>query len=401
MMMCMSGAGRGGDTRVRQADAQKILIVEDNDSQRGLLVSILRKAGFEVVTATNGKEGLEQVRASIPDLVLSDVMMPQMDGTTMCKELRKSLATREVPLIFLTAMAREANQIEGLGIGADDYLVKPFTTNVLVAKIRAVLRRASIQKKLQEENRRILQTGVLQRELYNSASTRLGEYIRGIETICDALCEGLAGNMQDRQKRLVSRISEQAQLIEGMTSDLFNLFQAGSESIRLCLNPMNMRSIILDAIQTYREAADNKRIEIQQGVPDVLPEVPADAELIRQVVENLLSNAIKYTLRGGRIAVTTDIDPEEGRLQVVVEDTGQGIPANELPRVFERFEPISSLPTAGESKLGLGLPLVRKLVELHGGEVWVKSELSSGSQFGFWIPMRQKENLPAQSVCVG
>jgi signal transduction histidine kinase len=239
--------------------------------------------------------------------------------------------------------------------------------------------------KVRKENERLVREGLLREEVLSTAAHNLKNPVHAVQMICEGLLDGTLGEMPSDLKEYICEIQKEVNTMSQLVLDFLEVVRVEAGGLELNRGAVDIRRLIEEGVESCKATAQGKGVALERCLPSSLPMIQADPERIRQVLDNLLSNAVKYTGKGGRVAVRAEA--RDGRVEVAVEDTGQGIPSGELSKVFDTFARVSSRPTAGESSTGLGLAVVRRLIELHGGSVWVQSEEGKGSTFGFRIPV--------------
>lgn len=379
----------------------RILIADDNADMRDYLKRLLQ-ADYEVEAVADGAAALAVIRQRPPDLVLSDVMMPKLDGIQLLWELRTDLQTREVPIILLSARAGEEARVEGLETGADDYLFKPFSARELLARVRATLEISRLRKQAEAERAERIREQAARAEA-EAANRMKDEFLQVLSHEIRTPLNGMLGWAQMlKQGRLDSNTTNraldaiernakaQAQLID----DLMDVSRIIRGELRLDLRPVSLNSVIVTAVETVLPTAKAKAIQIETMLNPAASSVSGDASRLQQVVLNLLTNAIKFTPKGGRVEVW--LEPVDSLAQIQVKDTGNGIRADFLPYIFERFRQADSSTTRSHGGLGLGLAIVRHLVELHGGTVQAASPGSGqGATFTVQLPLL---TIPQSSI---
>jgi signal transduction histidine kinase len=376
------------------ADTARLLVVDDNADMREYLRGLLAPH-WVVETAGDGEAALDAVRARPFDLVLTDVMMPRLDGYGLLGALRADPATHALPVIVLSARAGEESRIEGLERGADDYLVKPFTARELVARVNAQLTLARGRREATEARTRLLEQerrlraaaeaanqakdhflAMLAHELRNP----LGVILNGIRVL-DRLDAGA-----DEGSRVRSLVGRQAHHLARLLDDLLDVARISQGKIVLRSETLDLRAVVDLALQGERHRMDAKRQRLAVVMPAQPVPVHGDPARLQQVVSNLVNNASKYTEAGGDIAV--EIRVEDNRVRLVVRDSGTGIPAEKLESIFELFVQLDTPLARSEGGLGIGLTLVRRLVEQHDGRVEVHSAgAGTGSTFTVTLPL--------------
>lgn len=502
----------------------RVLLADDNADMREYVRKLL-SSQYEVVAVADGEQALAAAHQQVPDLVLSDIMMPKLDGFGLLARLREDQRTRSVPVLLLSARAGEESRVEGLEAGADDYLVKPFSARELVARVKATLETARLRQEAArsrseieaaQERATILERvtdafyGLDRQWRFTYVNRRCEEYLgktrsellgkvvwdefsmvrgtafeeqyhkavrdqvavhfevlspfsnRWVEVHAYPSCDGLSVNFRDitdrkeleaRREALLeseraaraeaervghlkdeflatlshelrtplnailgwahllrketidpvklrkgldtiernSRV--QAQIIE----DLLDMSRIISGKVRLDIKNLNFSSVIEAVIESLLPAAQAKDIRLQMVLDALAGPVTGDPNRLQQVVWNLLSNAIKFTPKGGRLQVS--LKSVNSHVELTVSDTGQGIKPEFLPYVFDRFRQADSSTTRKFGGLGLGLSIVKHLVELHGGTVRAESPgEGQGATFTVVLPLAQKQkNTDAQA----
>jgi signal transduction histidine kinase len=357
-----------------------VLVIEDNVEMSRFLVDCLGD-GYRVATAFDGHEGLEQAVALKPDCILTDVMMPVMGGEALVRALRALPELETIPIVVLTAKADDELRVRLLREGAQDYLTKPVVPEELCARVRNVVTlkrtRDVLQGAVSSQHRDLT---VLADQLA-AASRAKDEFLAVLShELRTPLTPILTWSVLVRDHSLAAATREQgllaiernAKLQARVVDDLLDASRLITGKLRLNVRSIAVDPVVHAAIDSLRPAADAKGIRLEAVVDAGPAMVSGDPERLQQVVWNLVSNAIKFTSRGGRIEVRLGQDDEHVRL--VVTDDGAGIAPAMLPRLFDRFWQADSSITRAHGGLGLGLAVVRHLVELHGGSVHAHSE---------------------------
>jgi signal transduction histidine kinase len=370
-----------------------ILVVDDNEPARYTKSRILREAGYEVVEAATGDDALRLVVERMPRLILLDVNLPGVDGWEVCRRLKADPATASVAVLQVSAThVREEDTVRALEGGADASLTEPIEPAVLVATVRALLRARLAEDALRDALAREQTTRAAAEAanrtkdeflatLSHELRSPLGVIITWVTLLrSDRIDE--AGRMR-AYEAIERNTRHQAKLIE----DLLDVSRIISGKMRLDVGVVDLVEVIDGAREGVRHAAEAKGIELAVLPDATIGPVSGDAGRLQQVIWNLLSNAVKFTPRGGRVTVGVDRVYSNARIQVA--DSGRGIDPAFLPHIFERFRQADSSTTRSEGGLGLGLAIVRHLVELHGGTVAAESAgFGQGSTFTVRLPLR-------------
>jgi signal transduction histidine kinase len=374
-------------------DKPRLLIVEDNPDMRAYLTELLTPE-YQIAAVENGRKALEAVSAQLPDLVLSDVMMPEMDGMELVTRLKADPALRELPVILLTARAGPSATAAGLETGADDYISKPFTPEELRARVRAAWRlrqmsreRAELLAERERERGRaeaLAEAGRRKDEFLAMLAHELRNPLAPIRTAARLL------QRQGPQDAVVQRngviIERQVRHMARLLDDLLDVSRMTRGRIELKREAIDLAMVAASAVETARPLIEARSHELVVSHPSQPLPLEADRVRLEQVVINLLNNAAKFTGQGGRITLKAFREQAEAVLEVG--DTGAGIAPELLPRVFELFTQGERELDRTEGGLGIGLTIVKRLVELHGGTVQVRSPgLGCGSQFTVRLPL--------------
>jgi signal transduction histidine kinase len=378
----------------------RILVVDDNADLRDYLVQLLRDR-YTVETAVDGLAALAAARGRKPDLILSDVMMPELDGFGLLRAVRADPDLRDVSVILISARAGEESTVEGLEVGADDYLAKPFAARELLARIQTQIELAHHRRELAELNR--LLTGINQElaratqaktDFLSMMTHELRTPLNAIMGFSEVLIEGKGGAVNERQMRYLRHIHDGGQHLLTLINDLLDLSKVEAGLLDVVPEPCDPVDLVSTAITTLQQVAANKQVTLGLD-PDhgAVPRLVADPLRVTQALYNLLSNAIKFTPAKGRVSVSIT-QPGADRLRITVRDTGPGIPPEAIGNLFKRFSQLANARGAGPGT-GLGLALTKQLVELMGGEVGVESTVGVGSSFFVELPIRPGESIAA------
>ena len=370
-----------------------ILNVDDYDTNRYVRSRLLRRAGFRVVEAANGIEALRAAETELPDLVILDVQLPDIDGFEVCRRLRANSTTASVLVLHVSATVTDSPAMAaGLDNGADGYLTDNVDGQVVIATVRALLRlRAAEQERnqalerLRDSEEQLRRANRMKDEFLATLSHELRTPMNAIVGWVHLLRQGsLSPEMTGKAVEVIARNADvQMQLI----NDVLDVSRIVSGKTRIDLRPVTLASSLRAAVESTLPTAEAKgvRLEMSGEVPAV---VMGDPDRLQQVFWNLLSNAVKFTPASGRVDVRMREAP--GAVSVEVADTGQGFPPWFLSHLFERFAQLDSSTRRQHTGLGLGLALVRHLVELHGGRVDASSAGEGrGATFTVTLPLAE------------
>ena len=392
-----------------------VLVVEDNLEMNQFITTTLASE-YCTATATNGQEGLEQAIALKPDLILSDVMMPYLSGAQLVQQIRTHPELDTTPVVMLTAKADDELRVQLLRQGAQDYLMKPFSVEELQARVSNLIAVKRVRNLLQQElasqshslealveevslRRRELQVALNalqhQAEELEQANRLKDEFLaivsHELRTPLNSIlgwAEALRTHQFDATitARALETIERNARLQAQLIENLLDISRLLRGKLLLQKHPIPLRAVVAAAIQTVQPSATAKSIRLDAHLDETVGQVSGDGDRLRQLIENLLSNAIKFTPEGGQVEIRLVQQSTEAVIQV--SDTGQGIRADALPYIFDYFRQADSSTTRQHGGLGLGLAIVRQLVELHNGDIRVESQgEGQGATFTVVLPL--------------
>jgi PAS domain S-box-containing protein len=377
-----------------------ILLVDDNADMREYLTRILSEH-VQVEAVADGASALAAAQERVPDLVLTDVMMPGLDGFELLKALRANPSTREIPIILLSARAGEESVVEGLEAGADDYLIKPFSAQELVSRVKGHLQMAQLRLEALHQERTLNHR---KDELLSTVSHELNTPLVAILGWTRLLRANPPN--QAMLVKALETIERNATIQAKLVQDLLDISRITAGKLRLSLEPVELESVIENAIASISHLAQAKEIDLvwwgvtgQQSNPlasgNVDPVlVQGDRDRLQQIITNLLTNAIKFTPKQGSINVELSVierhnGSDASIAEISITDTGIGISAEFLPHVFDRFR--QAQESSSSKGLGLGLAIARHLVELHGGRIRAESAgEGQGATFVVRLPLIQQ-----------
>lgn len=365
-------------------DKVNVFLVDDTPENLGLLSGILRAAGYTVRMADSGRRALAMIESLLPELVMLDITMPEMDGFEVCRELKSKPSTSGIPVIFISALSDPLDKVKAFKTGGVDYVTKPFDADEVLARVETQIRLDRLRREMEAKNRELARLDELKNRFVGIAAHDLRTPLTALIGYSEVILEpGPADQARDHD--MVKRIQRAAFFMLRLVNDLLDLSAIEAGSIRLDLAPTDLREILRSSVELHGTLAAPKRIavELQDDAGPLLARV--DEVKLEQVLGNLVGNAIKFSAPGTRVRVSLRRDGDWARF--AVEDQGPGVPAHELERMFEPFQTTSVKSTAGEKSTGLGLAIVKKIVVAHGGEVRAESVVGRGTTFHFSVPL--------------
>ncbi len=374
----------------------KILIVDDTAENINVLIRVFEKTDYQISFAPNGKKALELISMEMPDLILLDIMMPEMDGFEVCKTIKANPETREIPIIFITAKDETEDIIKGFSMGAVDYIVKPFRAEEVCTRVQTQIKNQAFQRELilknirlmemdkevRDKNQRLESLNELKDKFIGIAAHDLRNPLSSIKGFSEMLQEDDL-SAEDR-KEFVDMIYSISENMFALLNDLLDINLIESGKLNLVLQNSNLGELTKKQISINRTIANKKNIKIKfidLGCVDS----EFDYDRISQVLNNFLNNAIKFSPRETTLRVKLSHLNDFNKVEVI--DEGPGILQEEQKKLFGEFQKLSPRPTAGETSTGLGLAIAKKIIIAHKGFIGVKSETGHGSNFFFTLPI--------------
>jgi signal transduction histidine kinase len=370
----------------------RILVVEDNPVMADAIRDVLQFAGHEVTIAPDGRAGLEAIPKVTPELIISDVMMPRMDGFQFYQHVRANPAWVFIPFIFLTARGQEEDIMLGKRLGADDYLVKPCEAEELLAVVDSKLVRARALSRaagLEMDKIKRTITQVIGHELRTPLTWISGyaELLLGeLENISPEELHRSLESIKAGSERL-ARLVEDAVLVVSLDSG-----QAKEDFDLTAKVEANLSLYVEQVLDRLRPQAKERRVRLEMRVPEDLPPVLLAARFFSEALIRLVDNGIKFARQGVDSYVIVSAQDKPDEIEFIVSDNGVGIPASELERIFEPLVQVRRAEMEQQG-VGLGLTVARGLIQLHGGRMWAESRLGEGTDIHFTLPHASPDEI--------
>ena len=361
-----------------------ILVVEDDTAMAEGIRDILELADYEVMLAANGQEGLERLAQHKPDLILSDIMMREIDGYEFCQAVQAEPAWVDIPFIFLTAKRRTEDIRRGKQLGVDDYLTKPFLPEDLLVVVQAKIKRSQARQAVARA-----EVTTIKDELTMMIGHELRTPLTYIRGYLELMASGRNTLTEEQLTTYLRGIKTGSDRLGQVVQDVLTWLtirtgKAAHKYQSLACADEQLPALLHLGIARFAETAQERGVELVLEIAPSLSPVRVYRKQIEEVLRQLLDNAIKFSpTEGGVVRVTAMETP--GGVQVSVQDHGVGIPAHQLPHVFEPLLQVNRAQHEQQGT-GLGLAIARAYVELHGGRIWAESEPERGSTFYFVLP---------------
>jgi len=374
-----------------------VWIVEDSPLEAEMARRPLSPS-LQVEVFADGPSMLERLaNAGAPAVLVLDWQLPRMSGIELLRFVRRSFDEMSLPILMLTVQSAKSDMVEGLSAGANDYLTKPYDDAELLARVTSLHRLWMLSEELRGERSRQRELLVQAREASQRAERANRAKDDFLATVSHELrtpLNAIAGwvNLLRSTSLPAERVSDALDTIERnvraqtrLIDDLLDVSRITSGKLSLALEPTDMASVVGAAVTALRPHVQAKRIALHVDIASPVAPTMGDAARLEQVVWNLLQNALKFTPSGGQIEVV--LGPKDGGLELMVRDNGQGIVPEALPLIFDRFQQAESSFARSHGGLGLGLAIVRHLVDLHGGRVSADSAgPGRGATFRVYVP---------------
>jgi len=380
---------------VNDEKENSLLIIDDEKVNLKILTHILGPE-YTIYTATNGTHGIKIAMDCMPDLILLDILMPEMDGYETLSEIKKNEKTRAIPVIFITGLNSEKDEEKGLALEATDYITKPFGAMIVRLRVRNQIQIINLRRDLEyavknakmANQAKSLFLAHMSHEIRTPMNSILGvtEILMQQETLPAKIDEGLG------------KIYSSCNLLLGIINDILDFSKIESGKLEVVPAQYKVANMINDALQLNVMRLASKPIDLELHIEETIPEKLVGDELrIKQILNNLLSNAFKYT-DAGKVTLsikTESADPllsDHVTLVLSVRDTGYGMSEKQLARLFEEYTRFHNKAGKTIEGTGLGLSIVKRLISIMGGEIHVESALNAGSYFVVRLPQGKVDN---------
>ncbi|MBJ6726886.1 hybrid sensor histidine kinase/response regulator [Geomesophilobacter sediminis] len=360
---------------------RQIVLIVDDVPQNIQLINECLGDDYEVIFATSGEDALRLAREQTPDLILLDVMMPVMDGHEVCRRLKADAATRAIPVIFVTALSQEQDEIKGLELGAIDYITKPINPHIVRARVKNQLEVKRYRDLLEN-----MATAAdrAKKEFLRSINHELRTPLTPILGMTDLV---LSGEKDQEKRRYLSIVQNAALKLLNMVEDLIETSRLEGEEAALDIRPFKLKSILNAAMSEMAPDAQEKGLRLTLRMTPEVPElVQMDRGKLYKLLKMLLGNALKFTAEGEvSLAVQARSEGERTLVRFSVIDTGIGLKEEDAERIFSDFTQSDAAVTRSYGGLGLGLTLAKRLATRLGGKLWAEPGSPKGAVFHFEI----------------
>ena len=379
--------GETFESNINRGD-YKILIVDDVVSNVLLLKILLTNEKFQVCTAANGNQCIEQARNEHPDLILLDVMMPDISGFDTAVILKKDPATQDIPIIFLTALNNPSDLVHGFQVGANDFLTKPFNKEELIMRVMHQISLVAAKRIIVRQNEELKRTISNRDKMYSVIAHDLRSPMASIRMVLNLVVNALSPEaIGPEMFELIDKANRESEETHDLLDNLLKWTKSQTGRLNVVYQDFHLDDVIPGVVDIFVMIAETKKIKLAYQPCGENLTVHADNDMLKTVVRNFLSNAIKFSSEGSTIEITTQREGEFAK--VSIRDHGVGIAPERLEGLVHKGE--TTYGTSGEDGSGLGLQLCADFARKNGGDVSVESVLGEGSTFSMLVPLCKEE----------
>jgi signal transduction histidine kinase len=374
------------DRMDKTADSAVVLVADDDVVHRLLMRESLEAAGFTVHEASDGLEALDLLDRLQPELMFLDAMMPRVDGFAACVETRKRPHGAHVPVLMVTGLDDVSSIDRAYQAGATDFITKPINWPLFNHRARFLLRFGRIQRQLHEAMERAEAASRAKTEFLATMSHELRTPLNAIIGFSEVLKRELLGPLgQERYREYAKDINESGAHLLNLISDILEYSKSECGKLRLVESDIDLTQLVATALRQIGPRAEVAGVSVYREGTEQAIRMHGDERKLRQVLMNLLSNAVKFTPMGGEVRVNLVRD-EEGDVVLRIVDTGIGIAPEDMPKVFSAFGQVDNAWTRRHEGTGLGIPLAKAMIELHGGSLDITSRVGEGTAVTITLP---------------
>jgi two-component system, sensor histidine kinase and response regulator len=364
--------------------APLILVVDDNPLNVEPLCDLLTAMGYRAEPALDGPSALHKARTEPPDLILLDIMMPGMNGYQVCEQLKKDSGTARIPVVFVTALSETEDKLRAIEAGGDDFLTKPFSRPVLLARVRSLLRLKFARDELEQSYRRLETLERLKDDLMKMIVHDLKSPLAAMLGTLEMAVDGDFGPLSPEQQRLLGDASSRGGDALQLIDDLLELTRLEESEIVLNLEEVDSGELLREVADTWSVRAQQRGASISVSEEGQSGTVRADRHLLKRVFANLVSNALRHGGREVHVVLSSETPGDEPGVKLTVADDGVGIPPAYHDLIFGKFNTLQR--SGGRMGSGLGLAFCKLAVEAHAGRIWVESRDGCGTRFHIFLP---------------
>ena len=374
------------ESKINRSD-YKILIVDDVVSNVLLLKILLTNEKFQVCTANNGRMCIEMAKKEHPDLILLDVMMPDINGFDTAVVLKKDEETKDIPIIFLTALNTPQDLVHGFQVGANDFLTKPFNKEELVMRVTQQISLVAAKRIIEKQNAELKATLSNRDKMYSVIAHDLRSPMASIRMVLNLVVQSASvETVGPELYMLLDQANRESEEVHDLLDNLLKWTKSQTGRLNVVLQDLDLNDIVPGVVEIFDVIAQTKHITLELKKTDAPLKVTADNDMLKTVLRNFMSNAVKFSPENSTIQIIMANEGDFAR--VSVKDQGVGIAADRLGSIFHKGE--TTYGTGGEEGSGLGLQLCQDFARKNGGDCYVESVEGEGSTFSFTVPLKKE-----------
>ncbi|OGS21886.1 MAG: hypothetical protein A3J83_04670 [Elusimicrobia bacterium RIFOXYA2_FULL_40_6] len=375
----------------------KILVIDDEKGIRDMLLFTLKQEGYEVILADSGTQGIEKIKENDIDLIITDIKMPDIEGTVVLEEAKK--IKPDVEVIMATGYVTVETAVDSIKKGAYDYISKPFNIDEMLIIVAKALEHSRLKKTVVKDAEiieRLRELEIIKTEFLSNVVHELRTPLMSIKNSLDLIIEELEGKIDASAspsvKTLFAVSMRNAGRMGNLIKEIMDFSKMESGTFEIKKKKFSLKQVIDDTVSELKPITDNKKLSLTAKISNEIREIDADSDRIKQVIINLIGNAVKFVPEGGQIKVEAlpyenDPNGDDGKfVHISVIDTGCGISNENLEKIFQKFYQVKGPQSS--AGIGLGLSIAKNIVDAHGGKIWVESEgmTGKGAKFSFTLP---------------
>jgi signal transduction histidine kinase len=380
-------------------DAPLILVADDVPANVELLFDQLHVLGFRAIAAHDGPSALRACFDSKPDLCILDVSMPAGDlgcddrstGFEVCRRIKRDPRTKNIPVIFVTALNDTTDRVKAIEAGGDDFLTKPHNRLVLGARVRSLLKLKAATDALEESLRKQRELQKMRDDLMKMIVHDLKTPLTSVLATMEMLLDGDFGSLVDGQRSAIGEAEGKAEDLLALINDVLEVSRIEEAELTLDLQPIAPAALLTEIEHEWSVRFQQERAKSTVEVTDDAPVFEADRELLKRVINNLVQNAVTHSAEAVKIELKARKDGDG--VMFTIADNGPGIPPQYHEVIFRKFERVRTQGVPRTRSSGLGLAFCKMVVDAHGGRIWVQSAEGQGSAFHFTLPLKPPERV--------
>ena len=379
--------GESFESSINRSD-YTILVVDDVVSNVLLLKILLTKENFKVLTANNGYTCIEIAQNNHPDLILLDVMMPDINGFETAEKLKSDPATADIPIIFLTALNAPSDLVTGFQVGANDFLTKPFNKEELVMRVMRQIQLVFAKRIIESQNAELKRTISNRDKMYSVIAHDLRSPMASIRMVLNLLVSTISSELIGEELfSLLDKANKESEETHDLLDNLLKWTKSQTGRLNVVHQNFDISDVLIGIEDIFSLIAENKKQKINFDKQTGSIMVRADKDMLNTVLRNFMSNAIKFTPEGKDIDIL--VDKQDKFVKVSIRDHGVGISPERIATLFSAGQ--TTYGTNNEEGSGLGLQLCQDFARKNGGDVMVESVLGEGSTFSVFVPLMPEE----------